>query len=127
MNRNGKDGKYDLNDLVRIAQAAFGPSIEVDMEKGKGYYVDLLANQGSLKVVRVARLCCQKSADLLAKNILALAGVKHESWTETFEGGKAFLKWETMDALIKKIRACRPGLADRVREKLAENKESAHA
>jgi hypothetical protein len=125
------NGKYDREDLVRIAAAAFGPCIEVDHEKGKGYYVDLLRKHSPddpLRMKRVCTLCSEKTGDKLAKKILGIAGVTHESWTEQV-AGKAVLKWETMDSLTEKLRNARTLVAGKVAEQLSKEgiKEVARA
>lgn len=100
-----KDGKFDKEDLVRIAQAAFGPCIEVDRDKSEGYYIDLLEPSGPVRVRTVCRLLSGKSADVLANKILDVAGVQPE-------------KDESMGSVVRRVRAERPSITHAVQVKL---------
>lgn len=114
-----KNGKYERDDLVRICQAAFGPLIEVDHAVGKGYYVNLLRNEGPLKCVPVARIIDAPSADAMAKKVLGLAGVVHDSWTEEVDG-KPTVKWEPLDDVLSRVRGQRDRLTAEIQAKLGK-------
>lgn len=124
------NGKYDREDLVRIAQAVFGPALEIDRgqidtKEGKttGYYVDLLERDGALKMKRLTRLCTDKSCDVLTRKILAIAEVEHKNWQET-DGKTTWTKWETMDSLTGRLRAARPMVAEKIREQLSKESKN---
>jgi hypothetical protein len=113
-----REGKYDREDLVRLAVAAFGPLGEVDAMKGEGVYVDLLKNDGPLRVVKVCRLTDGRNNDEVCRKVLKLAGVEHDSWTEAFEGGKKVVRWESVNDVCQRVRAARGRVRAQVEEQL---------
>lgn len=107
-------GKYDREDAVRLAWAAFGPAIELDRHEGKHYYIDLLAPDGPVRMRKVARLLEAKDADALAREVLRVAEVARQGD-------------EPMVSLTNRVRARRDWVRRQLDAKLNPQKESADA